>query len=209
MKRKLRIHRMNMHPQQVEYLWAALQSSPAEVSKMFGNADVEAIRSEISGEKRKLDILVRATQDVKRYEAMGAEEKASTDRALWAVWVDRYHTAISAQLRTSADPAALMRDRLAAMRAANPTFVLRNWVAQDAIAAAEEGDFAPVRVVLKMLETPFNAEFSSFKNTAAATCGLKGVAATASAVERVAQLERKYCSTPPAWSDALLCTCSS
>lgn len=217
MKRKLRIHRLNMHPQQVEYLWAALQSSPAEVSKMFGGADVEAIREEIGGEKRKLDLLVRATRDIKLYETTSAEHKAARDRGLWAKWVEKYHSLISARQNTSTDPAALMRDRLAAMRAANPTLVLRNWIAQDAIAAAEKGDFVPVRTVLKMLETPFNADFSSFKNTTvAATCSLSGGGVVASgsdegqsSVERVAELEKKYCSSPPDWADGLLCTCSS
>ena len=32
------------------------------------------------------------------------------------------------------------------MKAANPGFILRNWVAQNAIAKAEEGDFEEVRI---------------------------------------------------------------
>jgi uncharacterized protein YdiU (UPF0061 family) len=46
--------------------------------------------------------------------------------------------------------------RRAAMRAVNPKFVLRNWVAQEAIAAAEAGDGSVVRAVAAVLAAPFD-----------------------------------------------------
>ena len=35
-------------------------------------------------------------------------------------------------------------DRVRVMEESNPTFILRNWIAQDSIAAAEAGDFSKV-----------------------------------------------------------------
>jgi uncharacterized protein YdiU (UPF0061 family) len=46
--------------------------------------------------------------------------------------------------------------RRAAMRATNPKYVLRNWVAQEAIAASEAGDDALVRAVLDVVRAPYD-----------------------------------------------------
>ena len=43
------------------------------------------------------------------------------------------------------------------MDAANPRIVLRNFIAQNAIEAAEKGDFSEVRRVLKAFQKPFDA----------------------------------------------------
>ena len=46
--------------------------------------------------------------------------------------------------------------RRAAMRATNPKYVLRNWVAQEAIAASESGDDSVVNAVLDVVRAPFD-----------------------------------------------------
>jgi serine/tyrosine/threonine adenylyltransferase len=46
--------------------------------------------------------------------------------------------------------------RRSAMRAANPKYVLRNWVAQEAIAACESGDDSVVNAVLGVMRAPFD-----------------------------------------------------
>ncbi len=46
--------------------------------------------------------------------------------------------------------------RRAAMRAANPKYVLRNWVAQQAIEACEAGDDTVVRAALTVLRSPYD-----------------------------------------------------
>ena len=37
-------------------------------------------------------------------------------------------------------------------------FILRNYIAQNAIAAAEKGDYSEVQRVLKLLETPYSED---------------------------------------------------
>ena len=46
-------------------------------------------------------------------------------------------------------------ERRAAMRGENPKYVLRTWVAQEAIAASEAGDDAVVRALLEVLQAPY------------------------------------------------------
>jgi hypothetical protein len=64
-------------------------------------------------------------------------------------WFARY-------ARRVADDARGDDARRAAMRAVNPKYVLRNWVAQEAIAACESGDDSVVGAVLGVLRAPFD-----------------------------------------------------
>jgi uncharacterized protein YdiU (UPF0061 family) len=49
-------------------------------------------------------------------------------------------------------------DRRAAMNALNPKYVLRNWIAQEVIDAAEQGDAAPIADVLDLLRKPYDEQ---------------------------------------------------
>ncbi len=42
-------------------------------------------------------------------------------------------------------------ERQRKMKASNPRYILRNWIAQRAIEAADKGDFSEVQLVLKVL----------------------------------------------------------
>ena len=66
-----------------------------------------------------------------------------------AAWFERYAARVAADSRS-------VDDRRAAMRAVNPKYVLRNWVAQEAIAASEAGDDSVVQALLEVLHAPFD-----------------------------------------------------
>ena len=68
-----------------------------------------------------------------------------------AAWIERYERRLERESR----PASA---RVAAMNAANPRIVLRNHLAQEAIAAAEAGDDEPVRRLLAALRRPYSDE---------------------------------------------------
>lgn len=44
------------------------------------------------------------------------------------------------------------------LRATNPKFVLRNWLAQTAIEAAEQGDLAPLERLFDVMQRPFDEQ---------------------------------------------------
>jgi uncharacterized protein YdiU (UPF0061 family) len=71
------------------------------------------------------------------------------DDATSREWLARYAA------RTAHDPRGEAARR-AAMRAVNPAYVLRNWVAQEAIAAAEAGDDSVVRALYRVVRAPFD-----------------------------------------------------
>jgi len=67
------------------------------------------------------------------------------------------------------------------MLAANPKYILRNWLAEVAIRKAKNGDFSEVRRVLNCLRQPF-AEQPEFE---------------------------AYAALPPDWANGLAVSCSS
>jgi serine/tyrosine/threonine adenylyltransferase len=69
------------------------------------------------------------------------------DRLL--LWLRRWHAEVSAQ---SDGPSA----RRARMHAVNPRYVLRNWLAQEAIDLAEAGDASRVRELLALFRAPYS-----------------------------------------------------
>jgi serine/tyrosine/threonine adenylyltransferase len=76
------------------------------------------------------------------------EAKKQRWEAAWQSWLARY----AARLRGDARPPHLRR---AAMNAANPRYVLRNYLAQEAIDLAESGDASRVSELLDVLRDPY------------------------------------------------------
>lgn len=74
-------------------------------------------------------------------------------------------------------------DRMDSMLSVNPRYILRNWVAQNAIAKAEANDFSYVNKVLQILEKPFT--------------------------EQPVAEELGFSSPPPYWASSLKVSCSS
>lgn len=72
-------------------------------------------------------------------------------------------------------------DRLALMKKSNPKYILRNYLAQEAIQAAEQGDTSKLDTLFKVLKTPFD-EQPDFES---------------------------YAKPPPDWSKSLSISCSS
>ena len=66
-------------------------------------------------------------------------------------WLQRY----AARLREDPLPAAV---RLEQMRLANPKFVLRNYLAQQAIERAEQGDAAAISELLAVMRHPYDEQ---------------------------------------------------
>jgi uncharacterized protein YdiU (UPF0061 family) len=76
------------------------------------------------------------------------DEAAAQSQALLD-WLHRY------ALRLRQEPASPEATRAGMLRA-NPKYVLRNYLAQQAIDAAEAGDLAPLETLVKVLKTPFD-----------------------------------------------------
>jgi serine/tyrosine/threonine adenylyltransferase len=197
-RRKFRIHKLGMHPDQIEQLSAMLLTDSDQLKNVFEGANIDDIKQEVSREKRTLTLLAAAAKIVKFYEGdpQALPNKLDRDRELWSLWVSKYRT----RLQRETD---LPRSMLVASEA-NPRIVLRNWMAQEAIEYAQNDDFSRIQTLLAMLEQPFRSDFSSFeadrRNSACQTSSI-GCA--------LSEEEKHFLQLSPDWSNSLLCTCSS
>lgn len=72
-------------------------------------------------------------------------------REAWTSWVKSY-------VQELAGSGVSDEERKAAMNAVNPKYILRNYLCQTAIDAAEQGDFEVVRRLLKVMERPYDEQ---------------------------------------------------
>jgi serine/tyrosine/threonine adenylyltransferase len=107
-------------------------------------------------------------EQYKKMKGMSEEAKAKDDEAAWTAWLKKYReelrkeaerfvkTSSSSTTATTTDAFERFKEsRMATMARSNPVFVLRNWIAQEAIQAAEAGDFTVVQEVLKRMLDPY------------------------------------------------------
>merc|ERR1711860_43479 len=73
--------------------------------------------------------------------------------------------------------------RMQRMQEVNPRYILRNWVAQEAIQRVEQNDFSEVQFLYKLLRNPYRINHEAE--------------------------QRGYASPPPEWSKKLAVSCSS
>jgi uncharacterized protein YdiU (UPF0061 family) len=71
-----------------------------------------------------------------------------TDRAGINAWLQRYSVRLCAE-------GSMVAERAARMRRVNPKYVLRNWIAQEAIERACAGEFGPIEELRRLVADPF------------------------------------------------------
>ena len=96
------------------------------------------------------------------------------DREAADAWLTLWRARLAAETRPDAE-------RQAAMDAVNPRYVLRNWIAESAIRAAQAGDFSEVEAVRACLSEPF----------------------------RLQPEHERFAAPPPDWAAGLAVSCSS
>jgi uncharacterized protein YdiU (UPF0061 family) len=133
------------------------QANPAALS-MFGDpAQVQAELSDAFAKVQKASQLAEQAQSLR---AQPPEKRRQVCAEHWMRWMIEYRQRLDeedgeAAAQTGGSAVDLAASRREAMRRINPRVVLRNWVAQEAIDAAERGDFAHVRQILDVVTHPY------------------------------------------------------
>lgn len=84
-----------------------------------------------------------------------AADKFKNDQAAWRDWLEKYKLRVRKEMEACDDLSKYNTERLDVMQHSNPRFILRNYIAQNAIDKAEKGDFSEVRRVMQLLESPY------------------------------------------------------
>ncbi|CAB1104690.1 unnamed protein product [Ectocarpus sp. CCAP 1310/34] len=183
LRRAVDIGRPSIPPQQLQGLWAMAQGNPEALAQRF-SAPKDAVIAELREEMQKLSNYEAAQQRLKDMEALEEDGKGAQDAAAWGVWARRYSERLGREEGFDANR------RREAMGAANPAFILRNWVAQEVIEDAEKGDFSGVQRVLRLLESPYDPPADDGEGSSSPD-------------------GRDYLRATPDWAADLVCTCSS
>lgn len=188
-----------MDPRELAMLLSMAQSNPALFQMISDRATIARQLERLS----RLKDLMETSQEELR--TKHAEE--------WTSWIARYRKRLALELEGQSDVQAVQEERVKEMDSSNPRVVLRNYIAQNAIEAAENGDFSEVQRVLKVLEKPFSDQPGL---ELPAWMGGDGAAAQGERDEGEEQQQEAststarnavpYDSKPPAWANEICVT---
>lgn len=133
-----------MDPRELAVLLSLAQSNPTLFQMISDRATMARQLERLS----KLKDLMETTQ----------EELKTTQAEDWTSWITQYRKRLARELEGQSDVQAVQEERVRVMDSTNPRVILRNYIAQNAIEAAEKGDFSEVQRVLKVLEKPFSSQ---------------------------------------------------
>ncbi|XP_072097480.1 selenoprotein O1 isoform X2 [Mobula birostris] len=117
-----------MDPRQLSILLALSQSNP-QLFELIGDK---------RGVAKELDRIERFSE----LQQMTTEELQNKLKKAWTDWLQKYRSRLENEAEGADDVDELNTKRVEVMNANNPKFILRNYIAQNAISAAEDGDFS-------------------------------------------------------------------
>jgi uncharacterized protein YdiU (UPF0061 family) len=129
----------------IDDLWSLMQASHADFTLTFRQLAYAPGLTQASQAQIELDLGGTVNANLLPFVDL------FVDRAGAQAWLSRYSA------RLGSDPTQHWQERVAGMLAVNPLYVLRNHIAQQAIEAAEKGDFSEVQRQMQLLSDPFHA----------------------------------------------------
>uniref|UniRef100_U3K503 Selenoprotein O n=2 Tax=Ficedula albicollis TaxID=59894 RepID=U3K503_FICAL len=180
------------------------QMDPRQLSMMLMLAQSNPQLFALIGTKANINKELERIEQFSKLEQLTADDLLSRNKGHWKEWLEKYRVRLQKEVESAGNADAWNTERVKVMNSNNPKYILRNYIAQNAIEAAENGDFSEVRNVLKLLEHPFQeAEgFQEVKEDAEE----EGAAATAAVCSQESRSRQSYCSKPPLWASELCVT---
>ncbi|XP_028255751.1 selenoprotein O2 [Parambassis ranga] len=121
------------------------------------------------------------------------DELKEKQRDDWIRWISQYRRRLARECDDTHELPHIKKERLRVMNSSNPRVVLRNYIAQNAIEAAEKGDFSEINRVLKVLENPYSDPDPLYEPEACVEKEHKGPTVS-------------YDRKPPAWAQTICIT---
>uniref|UniRef100_A0ACB8FQA5 Uncharacterized protein n=1 Tax=Sphaerodactylus townsendi TaxID=933632 RepID=A0ACB8FQA5_9SAUR len=174
------------------------QMDPRQLSMMLMLAQSNPQLFALIGTKSNINKELERIEQFSKLQQLTAAELLSRNKEHWKDWLLKYRVRLEKELEHISDAGAWNAERVKVMSLNNPKYILRNYIAQNAIEAAENGDFSEVQKVLKLLERPYEdaecCEEPAEEEAVAATCS------------SVTSSRLPYSSKPPLWASELCVT---
>lgn len=137
-------NRPTMDPRELAMLLSMAQSNPTLFQMLSDKSTLVRELEKLSRLKELMDT--------------NEEQLKSKQTEDWICWIQKYRQRLAHECESAIDVKAVQEERVCVMNNTNPRVVLRNYIAQNAIEAAENGDFSEIQQVLKVLEKPFSVQ---------------------------------------------------
>ncbi|XP_048209717.1 protein adenylyltransferase SelO, mitochondrial isoform X2 [Perognathus longimembris pacificus] len=170
------------------------QMDPRQLSMMLMLAQSNPQLFALIGTQANVTKELEHMEQQSRLEQLSPAELQSRNEDHWTAWLHEYRARLDKDKEGIGDAAAWQAERLQVMHMNNPKYVLRNYIAQKAIEAAENGDFSEVQRVLKLLETPYHREGGATEELGATS------------PDAASGGQCSYSSKPPLWAAELCVT---
>ncbi|XP_069119785.1 protein adenylyltransferase SelO, mitochondrial-like [Argopecten irradians] len=195
-----------MDPRQLQMFMMLMQTNP-EILNSLGRG--------LGSFVKEIEKMERA----KELQELTPSSKIEGDRKLWTEWLLQYTERLKLEAQKCDDLEGESKQRSEVMNSVNPRFILRNYIAENAIKAAEKGEYSEVRRVLKLLENPFSeaidlgdlSELSLGGSTSTADADSAGAAKPSSGASKGDNSQTcgnavQYDCKPPEWAQTLRVT---
>ncbi|NWT49734.1 SELO protein, partial [Erythrocercus mccallii] len=180
------------------------QMDPRQLSMMLMLAQSNPQLFALFGTKANINKELERIEQFSKLQQLTADDLLCRNKRHWKEWLEKYRVRLQKEIESVGNADAWNTERVKVMNSNNPKYILRNYIAQNAIEAAEKGDFSEVRNVLKLLEHPFQEaeDFQEVKEDAEE----EGATATAAVCSQQNRNRQPYCSKPPLWASELCVT---
>ncbi|KAM4675545.1 protein adenylyltransferase SelO, mitochondrial [Discoglossus pictus] len=177
---------------------------PRQLSMMLMLAQTNPRLFELIGTQANINKEIERMEQYTKLQESTTEELLNKNKTRWKEWLQKYSVRLEKEKESIGNSDAFLNERVKIMNSNNPAFILRNYIAQNAIDAAEKGDFTEVRRVLKMLESPYQGQ-ESFQEIEDEQPEEEALAASGSC-SSVDLPKIPYYSKPPLWATELCVT---
>uniref|UniRef100_A0A8C5RQN2 Selenoprotein O n=1 Tax=Laticauda laticaudata TaxID=8630 RepID=A0A8C5RQN2_LATLA len=123
-------YKPQMDPRQLSMMLMLAQSNP-QLFALFGT------KSNINKELERIEQFSKLQQ-------LTASDLVNRNKKTWTNWLQNYRVRLEKEMEYISNTDTWNDERLKIMNASNPKYILRNYIAQKAIEAAENGDFLEV-----------------------------------------------------------------
>ncbi|CAI5785317.1 Selenoprotein O [Podarcis lilfordi] len=181
------------------------QMDPRQLSMMLMLAQSNPQLFALIGTKSNINKELERIEQFSKLQQLSASELVSRNKGHWKDWLQNYRVRLEKEMEQFGNSDNWNAEHVKIMNSNNPKYILRNYIAQNAIEAAENGDFVEVRKVLRLLEKPYEDNLECY-NEATEDPEVEEVGAAAAECSSASRRRVPYSSKPPLWASELCVT---